>query len=216
MDKSELYAEAIKYYANILTPYSALVTKKINEILALDLPVNMICPSHGIIWKKDPLQIVKAYLMWADSYQENQITVIYDSMWGATRRMAEAIAEGIYHQDSDVKVILMNAAKEDKSDIMTEVFRSKTVLLGSSTINRGYLYSIAGLLEMIKGLKFTGKRGGSFGSYGWSGESALQIAHELSEAGFRVDDEGIKVLWVPDEEALAKCQEYGKALAQAE
>ena len=92
VDQAELYAEALKYYANILTPFSGFVTKKIKEILGLGLQVDMICPSHGVIWKDDPLQIVEKYLEWADEYRENQITLVYDTMWGGTRKMAEAIA----------------------------------------------------------------------------------------------------------------------------
>lgn len=212
VDKSELYDEAIKYYANILTPFSPLVTRKINEVLGFNLPVDMICPSHGVIWKEDPAQIIHAYLKWADSYQENQITIIYDSMWGATRKMAEGIAAGIRAQDKEVTVKLMNAAKEDKNDLITEIFRSKAVLVGSSTINRGVLHSIAGLLEMAKGLKFTKKSAAAFGSYGWSGESVAQLSKALTEAGFSVQNEGIRELWMPDDAALARCEEFGKTL----
>ncbi len=212
VNAAELDHEAIKYYANILTPFSPLVTKKINEALSFGLPVNMICPSHGVIWKDDPAQIVHKYLAWADAYQENQITIVYDSMWGATRLMAEAVAEGLTEQDQGVTVKLFNAAKEDKNDIITEIFRSKMVLLGSSTINRGYLYSIGGLLEMIKGLKFLRKNAAAFGSYGWSGEAVSQLSEALKSAGFEVT-EGLKTLWKPDGAALAECAEYGRRIA---
>jgi len=212
VDTAELYAEAIKYYANILTPFSARVTKKINEILALGLPVDMICPSHGVIWKDDSLQIVHTYLKWADSYAENQISIVYDSMWGATRLMAEAIAKGITSEDADVTVKLMNAAMMDKNDILTEVFRSKTVLVGSSTINNGILHSIAGLLEMIKGFKFKGKSAAAFGSFGWSGESVVLVNKLLEESGFEVLNEGIKKQWRPDDEALLECETYGRSI----
>ena len=214
VDNAELYAEAIKYYAIILTPFSPLVIKKIKEVLSFNLPVDMICPSHGVIWKESPTQIVQAYLKWADSYQENQISIVYDSMWGATGQMAEAIAAGIRSRDQDVTVKLMNAAKQDKNDIITEVFRSKTVLIGSSTINRGILHSIAGLLEMMKGLRFTKKNGAAFGSYGWSGESVGQISSALADAGFNVKDEGIRTLWMPDDDARARCEAYGQTVAE--
>ena len=95
VDRTELYQEAIKYYANILTPFSKQVGKKIEEVLALKVPVDMICPSHGVIWRDDPLQIVNQYVKWADNYRENQVTILYDTMWDSTRKMAEAIAQGI-------------------------------------------------------------------------------------------------------------------------
>lgn len=152
VDNGELYQEATKYYANILTPFSALVKKKIEEILSLKLPVDMICPSHGVIWRDNPLQIVNKYLEWSNNYQENQITLIYDTMWDGTRRMAEAIAEGIKSVDDKVVIKLYNVSKTDKNDVITELFKSKAFLVGSPTINKGILFSTAGILEMIKGL----------------------------------------------------------------
>ena len=212
VDPCELYAEAIKYYANILTPYSPLVIIKINEILGMNLQINMICPSHGVIWRQDPMQIVNAYLQWADSYQENQITLIYDTMWGSTRLMADAIARGIQESDSAVTVKLINSFVNNKNDIMTEVFRSKMILLGSPTINNVYLYSIGGLLVMMRGLRFSDKSAAAFGSYGWSGEAVRQISDGLREAGFRLVNEGLRMPWVPDEAGLAMCVAYGAAL----
>lgn len=58
-------------------------------MLALNLPVDMICTSHGVIWRDNPARIVEQYLKWADNYQENQITLVYDSMWNGTRALAE-------------------------------------------------------------------------------------------------------------------------------
>jgi flavorubredoxin len=210
VDTAELMAEAIKYYANILTPFSGLVIKKINEVLGFNLPVDLICTSHGVIWKENPTQIVEQYMKWADNYQENQITLIYDSMWNATRKMAEGIAEGIKKADNTVTIKLMNAGKEDKNDIVTEIFKSKAVLIGSSTINNGYLHSIGGLLEMVKGLKFKNKKAAAFGSYGWSGEAVKQLTEHLNKCGFNVVDDGLRTLWVPDEGAMEQCSSYGE------
>ncbi len=215
VDQEELFAEALKYYANILTPFSQFVTKKIHEVLGLNLPVNMICPSHGVIWKDNPVQIIEQYLKWADNYQENQITLVYDTMWSSTRKMAEAIAAGIREADPTVTVKLMNAANRDKNDIITEVFRSKAVLVGSPTINNGYLFSIGGILEMIRGLKFKNKGAAAFGSYGWSGEAVKQLTKELGDSGFRVMNDGHRSLWIPDETELAVCREYGKQFVQS-
>ncbi len=210
VDESELHEEAIKYYANILTPFSGLVTKKIHEVLGFNLPVDLICPSHGVIWKENPTQIVEKYLTWADNYRENQITIIYDTMWNATRKMAEAIASGIHEADPEVTVKLHNASKTDKNDIITDIFRSKAILVGSPTVNNGYLHSIGGLMEMVKGLKFKNKSAASFGSYGWSGEVVKQLNEELTKSGMRLLNEGHRSLWVPDVTEIDKIREYGK------
>lgn len=210
----EIYEEAVKYYANIVAPYSTFVTKKVNEVLAMNLPLQMIAPSHGVIWRNNPGQIVETYLKWADNYQEDQITIIYDTMWNSTRRMAEEIALGIEDFSKDTKVILLNSAKEDKSDILTEVFKSKAVLVGSPTYNHGYLYSTAGMLEIIKGSDFKNKKAGAFGSYGWSGEAVKKISEELKTCGFEVVTDGMKTLWVPDESELAKARAFGREFAE--
>lgn len=214
VDNAELYQEAIKYYANILTPFSTLVEKKIDEVLSLNLPVNMICPSHGIIWRDNPLQIVNKYLEYARNYQENQVTIIYDSMWNATRRMAEMIAEGIKSANSDIAIKIFNSSKADKNDIITEVFKSKAILVGSSTINKGILSSTAGILEMIKGLSFKNKKAAAFGSYGWGGESVKMITEELNKAGLEVVNEGIRELWYPGDEEEQRCKIFGENFAK--
>ena len=211
VDPEELFRECIKYYANILTPFSPMVIKKIHELLGLNLPLDMICTSHGIIWRENPAQIVEKYLDWAADYQENQITIVYDTMWNGTRVMAERIAEGIRSADDQVRVKLFNLAKTDKNDVITEIFRSKAVLMGSPTINRGILVSVAGILEEIKGLKFKKKKAAVFGSYGWSGESNKIMAKELESAGFDlVDNESLRLLWNPDADGRRLCREFGR------
>lgn len=214
VDQCELFQEAIKYYANILTPFSMLVDKKIKEVLALNLPVEMICPSHGIIWRKDPLQIVEKYTHWAQNYQENQITLIYDSMWNGTRRMAEAIAEGIKLADSSIAIKLFHVARSDKADIITEIFKAKAIVVGSPTVNRGILSAVAGILEEVKGLSFKNKKAAAFGAYGWSGESAKIITEKLKEAGFEIIQEGIRVNWYPSPQDIESCISFGKELAE--
>jgi len=214
VDQFELMTECIKYYANILTPFSKLVVKKIKEILSFNLPVEIICPSHGIIWRDNPLQIVNKYLDWANDYKENQITILYDTMWNGTRVMAENIATGIKSSDSSVNIKLYNIFKTDKNDIITEVFRSKGIVVGSPTINKGILTSVAGILEQIKGLRFVGKKATAFGSYGWSGESVKIILDILEKSGFQIIDEGLKVMWNPDEENIKSCIKYGETLSE--
>ena len=206
--------EAEKYYANILNLYSPMVTKKIQQILAMNLPLSMICPSHGVIWKDNPAQIVEKYLAWANAYQENQVTIVYDTMWQSTRKMAEAIADGIREVASDTKVVIKNIAPDDKNDIITEIFRSRAFLVGSPTINNGHSFAIAGLLEMVSGLKFKNKRAAAFGSYGWGGGSVKQISAKLAEAGSELVNDGIAKLWVPDTPDLDDCKEYGREFAK--
>ncbi|MBF0338621.1 MAG: anaerobic nitric oxide reductase flavorubredoxin [Nitrospirae bacterium] len=213
VDSSELYQECIKYYANILTPFSALVARKINEFVSLNLPLDMICTSHGVIWRDNPLQIVTKYAEWAADYQENQITILYDTMWGGTTMIAEAIAQGIAEEDKNVVTKLYNVSRSDKNDIITEVFKSKAILVGSPTVNKGILSSIAGILEEIRGLAFKNKKASAFGAYGWSGESVKMITDRLKEGGFTIVNNGMKVLWNPDKKAIEDCIAFGREFA---
>ena len=211
--EAELIYEAEKYYANILNPFSAMVSKKIPQILAMQLPVALICPSHGVIWKDNPAQIIEKYQQWSNAYQENQVTIVYDTMWQSTRKMAEAIAAGIHEASPQTTVKIMNINRDDKNDVLTEMWRSKAVLVGSPTINNGHSFAIAGLLEMAAGLKFKQKKAAAFGSYGWGGGSVKQISAKLEEAGFELVNDGIAKMWVPDEQMLADCVEYGRQFA---
>lgn len=210
VDQAELYQEAIKYYANILTPFSPLVTNKIKEVLSFELPVDMIATSHGVIWRDNPAQIIERYLEWADGYEENQITLVYDSMWGATRRMAEGIAQGMKMEDPDVVIKLYNAAKTDKNDVITEMFKSKAILVGSSTVNKSIMSATGGILDMIRGLGLKNKKAAAFASYGWSGESVDIINEKLKAARLDLVNNGIKALWKPNEEAIEECVEFGR------
>lgn len=213
VDQDELYDECVKYYANILTPFSALVKAKIDQVLGLKLPVNMIATSHGVIWRDNPTQIVGKYLEWSQDYKEDRVTVLYDTMWDGTRALAEALARGVSDASPSTTVVAHCLSKFDKNDALTDVFRSKALLLGSPTINKGILTAVAGSLEEMKGLKFKGKKAAAFGCYGWSGESVKLIGEGLKEAGFELVDEGYKALWNPDADALKAAYEYGRAFA---
>ncbi len=129
--------------------------------------------------------------------------------------MAEEIARGIHEADGDVVIKLFNAAKADKNDIITEVFRSRAILVGSPTVNKGVLSSIAGLLEEIRGLGFKKKKAAAFGSYGWSGESVKMLNGLLGGAGFEPVNEGLRVTWNPDDEARKSCREFGGNFVRA-
>ena len=213
VNQEELYEEALKYYANILTPFSSQVAKKIEEVLALNLPVNIIAPSHGVIWRKNPIQIVKKYQEWAAQVPEKTAVILYDSMWDGTRRMAEAIGEGLAAEKVSYKTFYMPTS--DRNDVITEIFQAKAIIIGSPTFNQGLLPTIAPILEDIKGLKFRNKIDAAFGCYGWSGESVKIIEEHLAECKIPVVVEGVRAKWQPKAEDLARCRELGNAVARA-
>ena len=159
------------------------------------------------------MQIVEKYSEWAKNYQENQITIIYDTMSNGTKRLAEKISEGIGLFDSDIVVKLFNLPKSDQNDIITEVFKSKMVIIGSPTVSSSILHSIAGFTHFMKELKFKNKKAAVFGCYGWSGESTKVLSDLMLNAGFEVIDEGFRNQWNPDDNQQLKAIEYGKNIA---
>jgi flavorubredoxin len=214
VDQCELYSEAIKYYANILTPFSSILRKKLDEVIALNLQIEIIATSHGVIWRENPMQIVEKYVQWANDYQEKQITIIYDTMWNGTKLLAEKIAEGIGAADPDVVVKVHNLAKSDENDLITEVFKSRIVVIGSPTISKSILHSMAGFIHLMKELIFKGKKAVAFGCYGWSGESVKVINELMANAGFEVASEGFRNQWNPDVDAQKEALEFGKKIAK--
>ena len=213
VDQNELYEEAIKYYANILTPFSALVERKISEVMALNLPIAMIAPSHGIIWRKDPLQIVDKYKEWAAQNVENTAIILYDTMWNGTKKMADAIGSGL--ADENITYRMFHMAVSDRNDVITEIFKARGIIVGSPTLNMGILPTIAPIIEDLKGLKFKNKVGAAFGSYGWSGESVKIIEEHLDQAKITKVGPGILAKWQPTPEDLAKCREFGWTIGKA-
>lgn len=216
-DKAEqgiLWHEALKYFVNILNPFAALIPRKLEEIAALQLPIEMIAPSHGAIWRERPFTIVEKYDEWAKAYQEDQVTIAYDTMWNGTEAIAHAIAEEIKRQSPATVVKVYNIAKSDKNEVMTEVFKSRAIAVGSPTYINGVLASVTGWLAFLKSLKFKKKRAAAFGCYGWSGEGVKVLQESLQDAGFAVVDEHVKSLWNPGEDDFSKIPELVKALLE--
>ncbi|MGE4583489.1 MAG: MBL fold metallo-hydrolase [Sphaerochaeta sp.] len=213
-DQCLLAEEAMKYYANILTPFSALVKRKIEEIVALNLPIDIIAPSHGAIWRDNPLEIVQKYAAWADNYQENQITIVYDTMWDGTKQLAHALASRIQAISCDTVVKVFNISQTDKNDIMTQVFKSKAIAVGSPTVGKSILSSVGGWLHFLTELQFKQKKAAVFGCYGWSGEGNATLTEALGKAGFSVVEAQAKVNWNPTAEDLDHMQAVAEALCR--
>ena len=213
-DTCLLWGEALKYYANILNPFSSLVKKKVEEIQSLGLPIEIIAPSHGSIWRDNPLQIVEKYYAWSQDYQEDQITIAYDTMWDGTKQLAHRIAAEIWVLSPNTRVKIFNISQTNKNDIMTEVFKSKAIAVGSPTVGQNILSSVGGWLDFLKELKFKNKKAAVFGCYGWSGESTKVLRDRLTDAGFKVVEPEIRCNWVPVEEEFDKAVTLAKALCE--
>ncbi|MGZ7044543.1 MAG: FprA family A-type flavoprotein, partial [Methanobacterium sp.] len=144
---------AKKFYANLITPLSPLVLRKLDEVKELDLldKIKMIAPSHGQIWT-DPMKIIGAYSNWATGQCRDKVTIIYDTMHGSTQKMAHALAEGIMSEDVDVKMYFLH--NDERSEIVKDILDSKAVLFGIPTIFNKPFPSIGDIIFYLDGLRF--------------------------------------------------------------
>ena len=204
---------AKKYFANILLLYSPLILKLVEKVVEIGLEINMICPDHGIIWRKDPAKIINAYVEWSKQEPAKKAVIVYDTMWHSTEKMADAIASGLAEQG--IKVKPMHLRKWHRSDIMTEVLDARAIIVGSPTLNNGLFPTISDFLTYMKGLKPLHKIGAAFGSYGWSGESVKLINNVFEEMKFEVIDPGLKIQYVPNNEGIAACYQLGTKIGHA-
>ncbi len=210
-----LMQAAQKFYANLITPSSRFLLKKLDEVKALGLldTIRVIAPSHGQIWR-DPAKIISAYTEWATgAATRDKATIVYDTMHHSTQKMAHAFAEGLIAAGVDVAVYFLHA--DERSEVVKDILDSKLVMFGIPTIHNEPFPSIGDLVYYLRGLRFdkTGQKklAVTFGSIGGLGGAAKKLAEELSTCGFEVIQE-VEVLFVPSEEELAGYYEMGAEL----
>ncbi len=211
--KDAVFPHAKAYFANILLLYTKKIQKLMETVNKLGLEFNIICPDHGIIWRKNPEKIINAYIKWSNHEAEKKAIIIYDTMWHSTEHMAEKITEGIDSEGVEAKPMHLRSCR--RSDIITEVMDAKAVVVGSPTLNNNLFPTVAAFLAYMKGLKPMNKIGAAFGSYGWSGESIKLVNKELEAMKFELIDNGLKIQYVPDGDGLKACSEYGKKIGRA-
>ena len=211
-DECDIFYEALKYYVNILTPLNRFIKRKLEEIISMGLVLDCIAPSHGVIWRSHVDKILKLYGEWSAAENNGTVAVVYDTMYGTTAAMAAAIGRGL--ENEGVNYRIYNVSAYDTSDLITDIFLAGGLIIGSPTLHNAPLGSIAGFLEGIKMLKFTGKLGAAFGAYAWSGEACKTISRSLIDAGFKVELEPISVMLKANDDEIAGCVKFGEEFAK--
>jgi flavorubredoxin len=203
--------EAATYYANIVLPYSPIVLKTLDKIIATGWKVKILAPDHGPIWRKNISWIIELYKKWALQKPTAKAVVVYGTMWHSTEKMARAISEAIAQAGIQVKLLSLN--ETHRSEVTYEVLDAGALIVGSPTLNNNILPQMADVMTYLKGLKPANLIGAAFGSYGWSGESVKDLEGLLKEMKVEIAAEAISVKNVPDSGVLEKCSELGKAIA---
>ncbi len=208
----DVMRHAAKYYANILWPLAPLILKKVDEVVKMGIPIDMIGPSHGFIWRKDPNRIIQAYVEWSQGKAGKKILAIYDTMWGSTESIAKAILKGLVEEGAEAK--LLHLRSNHRSDIIEEMLEAKGVLLGSPTLNNGMFPTVGDFLTYMKGLRPKGKFFGLFGSYGWGGGAIKEMRKSLEEEKFDVWEKELSVQYLPDQDELKRAIQFGREFAR--
>ncbi len=203
--------EAATYYGNIVLPYSPIVLKALDRVLALGLSIKTIAPDHGPVWRKDLGVILGYYQKWALQKPEPKAVVVYATMWHSTEKMARAIAEAMAQAGLRVKLISMN--ESHRSEVAYEILEAGALVVGSPTLNNNLLPQMADVMTYLKGLKPANLVGAAFGSYGWSGESVRDLEAILKDMKVEIASETVSCKHVPDETVLEKCHDLGCAVA---
>ena len=202
--------EAAKYYANIVLPYGEQVKKALAALSGLN--IEMIAPSHGVIWRAYLPKILECYQKWANNETEKRALIVHDTMWGSTSRIAYSLQEGL--EKEGIPVTMRSLKTNHISDILTDVLFSKVILIGSPTLNQGVLPTVGAFLTYLKGLRPKKRMGFAFGSYGWGGQAVGEIETVMRNLSWEMPLPSINIQYLPDEEELDKVRKAGQKLGE--
>jgi flavorubredoxin len=208
--------EALRYYVNIVSIFNKAVLKAIATIEKAGFAIDMIAPSHGLIWRENPTEIIDLYRQWAqygtgDAAREKAITLVYGSMYGNTQKAMEAIVEGIHSEN--VHVNIFDALKVHPGYIMPSIYTRQGLIVGSPTYEGAMHPPVANLLHEIARKRFKDLTVARFGSYGWSGGAAREFTNLTDGLNWNVVDT-LEFLGGASEETLKQAFEFGANFAR--
>ncbi len=200
--------EAKKYFANIVMPYWKQAKAAAEIVSGLEL--EMIAPSHGVVWRSHIEDILAAYADWTSGHAKGEALIVFDSMWKSTEKMARTIEEAFVAKGTPVRYFDLKTSHI--SDIITHVLDAEYIAVGSPTLNNGMMASVAAFLCYLKGLSPKGRKAFAFGSYGWSGQSVGQVEEELVKCGFEICMPMLRLQYIPTAQQLAEITAAVQAL----
>lgn len=204
--------EALRYYANIVASFNAQVLRAIEKLN--DIPVAVIAPSHGLIWRKDPGKIVELYKKWADyaaTGGEPAVTILYGSMYGNTGAMMDTVAQGL--SSTGIHVDMFDVGRTHGSYILPSLWSKQGVVLGAPTYESRLFPPAAHLLDLAerKGIKH--KKLAYFGSYGWAGGARRELDKRLETLKWELVD-SFDFIGGPTLEDFRKGEAFGKKFGE--
>jgi anaerobic nitric oxide reductase flavorubredoxin len=204
--------EALRYYANIVASFSKPVLKAIEKLT--DVPVSIIAPSHGLIWRKEPQRIVELYKQWAEyatGPTEAGITLVYGSMYGNTEKMMNAVAQGISREG--VPLTVFDVTHTHVSYILPSLWTQRGVMVGAPTYEASLFPPMVEVLNMAVQKRIRNKKVARFGSYGWSGGAQRHFETIIAPLKWEMVD-SFEFIGGPTEKDLEHGEELGARFAR--
>jgi flavorubredoxin len=208
VDEAELMQEATLYYANILMPLWRSVSQALKKLEGVK--IEMIAPSHGVVWRKDPGKILSTYQRWVSGASKKRAVVVYDTMWGSTQVLARAIADGVASKGVEVRVHCLGASVN--SDVIADILEAKAIVVGSPTLNNYVFPTVASFLAYMRGLKPANKIGAAFGSYGWAGGAKKVVETEMQATGIQMIESDIDFVFRPNGDETKRAYAFGQVI----
>lgn len=211
-DLATYMPEAHRYYTNIVGKYGSFVQRTLDKALKLDIEV--IAPIHGVVWRKHIPEILELYRQMATYEAEPGVVVIYGSMYGNTEELAEEIGRSLGAHGVN-RVVLHHMGYSSASQVISDVFRYKGVIIGSPTYNNGVWPNVQDVLYQLAERNIPDRLYSVFGSGTWN-PNTIKPLEEWAEARkwTKVADP-IKLSQAPLAEDKAAAWELGRVMAEA-
>ncbi len=200
------------YYDAIMRPFGTYISRNMKKLD--DLDIRMIATSHGPLVRKDARGYLNKYKEWSadKSAEKSQITILYVSSYGNTKKMADSLSEKLKSKGYTIEMI--DTAQLDEKTARDTIESSKALLFGTPTFAGDAVRPIWDAVNLLSTVPAAGKKAAVFGSYGWGGEGPQLVADRLSGLRLKVYDDILKARLVPSDEELASLDEYCTKLAE--
>jgi flavorubredoxin len=205
--------ESLRYFTNIVAPFSKSVLRAIDKLA--DTPIEMIAPSHGLIWRKNPGRIVELYKTWSEYSQtpaQVGVTALFGTMYRNTEHALEAVLDGIASEGVPVKVY--DVRKTHISTILSSLWTQRGVLVAAPTYEGGIFPTMEDALMMADCKRVKNKKAAYIGSYAWSGGAQKNFERLAEKMAWDVVG-SVGFIGGAKEDDLARAREMGAVLARA-
>lgn len=203
--KEKLLAYSKEYYANIVWPNNMQVKNLLTKIAANPLDIKLIAPSHGIMIKEYINDIMNQYTEFTLAKTKKKASVVYDTIWGNTEKMAYALVDELKKQGYETKIF--NLSDDRISHIMSELLDTQLLVVGSSNHNNCILPTVADFIERLKASRFKDRDAIIFGSYGWANIPFKDLAKRVEDCGFNILSEPIIINYTPNNQEIDNIKE---------